>query len=507
MPIFSSLHRSTSSSTNSSSLPFTIDFPGQKRIHTAGSVVRGVVHVDPAACEKEGIKEITVKLRVEQRSTFYRYYGGNSHDYRQQTKKLYSDEIIVWTSELQAPLISVHEDPELSRLRDLKVDPDEKGGPPSLATSSLTPSTSPVASFSNQAGTSLSAFLPFSFPIPNLEEQTMSGNVLPPSLEGGRRVASKMANYSFYSRTVGWNKYFIKVTGSAPGLKRRRRQVLPFIYLPPRTTIPAAIPPTLVPVAVAYEDDTEVSLPAAARARPSEAEGWKTYTISKEWREGMFSKKKKLVFKLALPSLPAFSSLTPVPYHLSLLLLSPSTAANEPNPSPVNLPSTQQIGLFLIRELWTTARGASQTVKQTLSQVGEAVGGRVWYGEGKLWDEFDVDVESNEEEGGKGQGSKGKRWGVEIVMVGEMVFDVVPSFERIGCLAVNYRLDVRLPLKGLFQDLDGIICPCIKISSNVVEGKEEEELDASAVGLLPPSYFDVVDGDSDDDEGEKDKKL
>lgn len=119
---------------------------------------------------------------------------------------------------------------------------------------------------------------------------------------------------------------FIKVTGSAPGLKRRRRsvsrrcllpkhrltlfllstfpstnrQVLPFIYLPPRTTIPAAIPPTLVPVAVAYEDDTEVSLPAAARARPSEAEGWKTYTISKEWREGMFSKKKKLVFKVSL---------------------------------------------------------------------------------------------------------------------------------------------------------------------------------------------------------------
>lgn len=64
-----------------------------------------------------------------------------------------------------------------------------------------------------------------------------------------------------------------------------------------------------------------------------------------------------------------------------------------------------------------------------------------------------------------------------------------------------------MPLKGVVQDLDEKICPSIKISSNVVEGKEEKELDASATGLLPPSYFDVVDGDSDEEGDEKDKKF
>lgn len=67
--ILSSLHRSVSSSSGPSSPrgpPFTVDFPKQKMIHSAGSLVQGSVNVDRSVCEKEGIKEITVKLRVEQ---------------------------------------------------------------------------------------------------------------------------------------------------------------------------------------------------------------------------------------------------------------------------------------------------------------------------------------------------------------------------------------------------------------------------------------------------------
>ena len=61
----------------------------------------------------------------------------------------------------------------------------------------------------------------------------------------------------------------------------------------------------------------------------------------------------------------------------------------------------------------------------------------MWYGEPRLWDDQFDDVVSNEDEGKEVKDPKRKRWGVEIVMVGEMVFDVVPSFERIGSLAVN----------------------------------------------------------------------
>lgn len=83
--------------------------------------------------------------------------------------------------------------------------------------------------------------------------------------------------------------------------------------------------------------------------------------------------------QLTLSSLPSFPASTSIPYHLSFLLLSPPTpiANDKDNAYLASLPSASQIGLFLVRELWTKARGASQTVKQTLGRVVQDVGARV----------------------------------------------------------------------------------------------------------------------------------
>ena len=76
------------------------------------------------------------------------------------------------------------------------------------------------------------------------------------------------------------------------------------------------------------------------------------------------------------------------------------------------------------------------------------MGGRVWYGEQRLWDEAEAGVAFEFENGVR------KRWGVEIVLVGEMKFGVVPGFEKgIGGLAVNVSLGFLFPFLSLVPSL------------------------------------------------------
>jgi len=113
----------------------------------------------------------------------------------------YTDEVVLWSSETQAPLPLTEKGPLVEKLQDLKLQDDEQGAfPPPSVSSSLVP----VASPSSKARTSQS--IPFYFSIPGLEEQMKTGNILPPSLDGGKRISAGMAKWSFYSRTVGYNR-------------------------------------------------------------------------------------------------------------------------------------------------------------------------------------------------------------------------------------------------------------------------------------------------------------
>lgn len=115
--------------------------------------------------------------------------------------------------------------------------------------------------------------------------------------------------------------------------------------------------------------------------------------------------------QLSLPLLPTYPSLTPIPYHLSLLLLSPPSSSTSSPPSSYTPLAPSDLTISLIRNMYTRARGSgSQKFHQ---DGGELVDlsreKRVWYGE-PGWRK-DVGEDGKEE---------GERWGAEVVVVGEM---------------------------------------------------------------------------------------
>ena len=120
--------------------------------------------------------------------------------------------------------------------------------------------------------------------------------------------------------------------------------------------------------------------------------------------------------QLTIPSLPAFPRSTPIPYHLSIVIL---CHPSKTSPSDVIMPPLSDLTLTLVRHVAARAHGTSDTFRQV---VGLAIDVK---NESRVWK-----VAPGMRELGGGE----RRMGGETVVVGEMVFggDAGPTFGGTG---------------------------------------------------------------------------
>ncbi|KAL7410156.1 hypothetical protein BDY24DRAFT_400963 [Mrakia frigida] len=320
-------------------------------------------------------------------------------------------------------------------------------------------STSPSSLFPHLDGPPPVLEIPWSFTLPGKELN------LPPSFEGGNREGKTKGHV--VARIV----YSVKIIGSKNGkLTSKEKTSMPFIYMPPPRINPLSIPPSIVPRPVGDQQ----SLSPVAPPQPGAQDGWIASTAEKEYRESLFGKKSKAVVRMCIPSIPSFPRNTLIPYYLSILILAPE-GRGETTPS---LPSPSDLRLSLRRTVSTTAKKGSQKFKQDAGLLVDLKSeSRIWY-QPHGW----VEVEGG-----------GKRWGGEIVVVGEFELgggDATPSFGReqtSGLLSCDYAIRLELPLKGLKNELDEHKFFPLVISSDLRVG--QEQLHDGKSSDIPPDYF------------------
>jgi hypothetical protein len=155
---------------------------------------------------------------------------------------------------------------------------------------------------------------------------------------------------------------------------------------------------------------------------PPDSSAFKTVVFSKAQRTGsLFSKKGKGIVRLTVPSSPHLPSFHPIPYYISILILSPplpekySPSPSSPPPE-LHMPSPSSLRLQLTRHVKSVVRGAAQTIRQTANSgdlCDFSKEHRVWFAEQKL--------REDPEEAGI------YRWSAEIVCVGEFALGAGPT--------------------------------------------------------------------------------
>ncbi|KAF8512361.1 hypothetical protein BU17DRAFT_96338 [Hysterangium stoloniferum] len=173
-----------------------VELPTPRQIYTTGSTVTGIVRLGTK--DLESIEQIQVSLVCTVRSIFYRYYGGNSHDYRRETINLFHRDQTLWSR--------------------------------ASGDTSFPP-----------------ADLPFSIAIPEVGNDTRGNDPnapLPPSFEAGGRSG-------WCGTPIGYVKYHVKACVERKGsFKFKERAFQPFIFLPP-SSAPPLLPP--IPESISYE--------------------------------------------------------------------------------------------------------------------------------------------------------------------------------------------------------------------------------------------------------------
>jgi hypothetical protein len=269
--------------------------------------------------------------------------------------------------------------------------------------------------------------------------------------------------------------------------------------------------------------------------------------------------------QLAIPDLPSYPSPLEIPFHLTVLHLSPpldrSASSSSGSPSgPKSSFRPEDLKLQLIRYVWTKAHGGEQTVEQPI--VSDAIvssSRRVWVGEQRVFDQTAWaglgtsaqnrrrNEDAREAVGGAGRSEKKsrdesddeedeadlratgvQRAGHEMVVTGALKLPVGPTFQAgtnpKGHLACSYILRLAVPLSRTFSSTTPLTLieadSGLPLSTTLADGQgvpptEALELDPDLAtqtggtradelaGL--PGYFDVVGklgGDWGDDEKE-----
>lgn len=175
-----------------------------------------------------------------------------------------------------------------------------------------------------------------------------------------------------------------------------------------------------------------MDLPFDPPRAPTAQEGWITMVVEKDYREKMFGKKNRVIVKvrpslslssiphhstetrtlslgspqLTSPSVPAYPRTISIPFHLSITVLAHSshTSSSSSSPPDILVPPPSDLKILLIRHITTRARGATQSINQTVGLLADLKN------ETRVWKLPPV----LREVGGE------KRWAAEVVTVGEM---------------------------------------------------------------------------------------
>lgn len=188
-----------------------------------------------------------------------------------------------------------------------------------------------------------------------------------------------------------------------------------------------------------------------------------------------------------------------------------------------DLPKLSSIDLFLQRRVWAKAKGGSDTFFQRVGPATTFDQSRTWYSSAEL---VDMDEYRRRTGGAKECKPGEKRYGVEMVVVGEMCFGrggtsgIGPAFgtnitrgllecsvrppllrltfetdaERCAS-ALQYHLSMRVPLKGVpFSNFNLNPFMPITISPPSNPGSSTANQPPTTADLAPPDYFTATAG-------------
>lgn len=189
----------------------------------------------------------------------------------------------------------------------------------------------------------------------------------------------------------------------------------------------------------------------------------------------MHLSQRPLWLQFSIPSLPSISVESKIPYRLSLLTLSPPVIVDlslsaplkttpkawstVPPPSPpFDLPDLTRVELTLKRRVWTKCKTSTEVVLQSVGPVvGLALEKRRWFSGAELVQMDDL----KKDRGGLKDCKLGEtRWGVEIVVVGELEIGKGPT----GGVGPSFGLETTKGMLGCSVSVS--LCSSISSSSS-----------------------------------------